>query len=401
MRIGPDILADLFFQLNWTSDAIRHTDGYAARQVNFWRDLLPRRLKDRLEGMQPGDDLTIDFAPGEIFGDKRQPELRGLSRHQFAPERIGAPALQPRMGRFYPKGALKDVAGIYRANVTPFRCIGCHNGHMTVDMGHPLADRPLSLTVTVGGLSPKRTEKGGGMQDWMELLTDGVGMQAPWRNQPTDFFEPSDFARADENPDPLFYQKPRMVQHLDDRALEVVRELYGRFVQPGMRVLDLMAAWDSHLPPEVNLQQVTGIGLNDYELSRNKALTDYRVHDLNADCTLALPDKAYDVAICTASVEYLTAPLAVMDEVARVLVPGGLFIVTFSNRWFPPKAIQLWSRLHEFERMGLVLEYFRRSRGFQDLQTYSIRGLERPVHDKYYGRYWLSDPVYAVWGRTA
>ena len=77
----------------------------------------------------------------------------------------------------------------------------------------------------------------------------------------------------------------------------------------------------------------------------------------------------------------------------------GYFIVTFSNRWFPTKAIKIWQDLHEFERMGMVLEYFIRSSGFKDFQTYSIRGLPRPHDDKYYPDLWYSDPVYAVWGQ--
>ena len=83
----------------------------------------------------------------------------------------------------------------------------------------------------------------------------------------------------------------------------------------------------------------------------------------------------------------------------RVLRPDGYFIVTFSNRWFPTKAIKIWQELHEFERMGLVLEYFLRSGGFKDLQTYSMRGLPRPHDDKYFPELLYSDPVYAVWGK--
>jgi hypothetical protein len=74
-------------------------------------------------------------------------------------------------------------------------------------------------------------------------------------------------------------------------------------------------------------------------------------------------------------------------------------VVTFSNRWFDPKAIRLWSQLHEFERMGLVLEYFRLDSQFTDLHSYSMRGLERPAHDKYFGQIPYADPIYAVWGR--
>ena len=111
-------------------------------------------------------------------------------------------------------------------------------------------------------------------------------------------------------------------------------------------------------------------------------------------------DNEFDGVMCTVSVEYLTRPMAVFSEVARVLRPGGRFVVTFSNRWFPPKAIRVWQELHEFERMGLVLEYFLQSGGFGGLNTLSNRGLPRPTDDKYYPQIRLSDPVYAVWGEA-
>jgi len=105
--------------------------------------------------------------------------------------------------------------------------------------------------------------------------------------------------------------------------------------------------------------------------------------------------------ICTVSVEYLTDPLAVFDEVARVLRPGGVFAVTFSNRWFAPKAIRIWLELHEFERPGLVLEYFLNGGAFKDLHTLSLRGLPRPQTDKYYVQNRVADPVFGVWGSRA
>ena len=55
--------------------------------------------------------------------------------------------------------------------------------------------------------------------------------------------------------------------------------------------------------------------------------------------------------------------------------------------------------LHEFERMGLVLEYFLNSGKYTRLRTYSLRGLPRPATDKYATQLPYSDPVYAVWGQ--
>jgi hypothetical protein len=88
----------------------------------------------------------------------------------------------------------------------------------------------------------------------------------------------------------------------------------------------------------------------------------------------------------------------VFADVARVLKPGGLFVVSFSNRWFPPKAISIWKELHEFERMGLVTEYFLQSKRFSNIHTWTMRGKPRPYDDKYFAlNMMLSDPVYMVW----
>jgi len=140
--------------------------------------------------------------------------------------------------------------------------------------------------------------------------------------------------------------------------------------------------------------------MNAAEMAANPQLTDFKVHDLNQNPQLPFADKSFDLSLCTVSVEYLIHPDAVFAEVARVLRPGGVFALTFSNRWFPPKAIRVWPGLHEFERMGLVLEYFLRSGKFADLHTFSSRGWPRPESDKYYPQFLKSDPVYAVWGKT-
>lgn len=70
----------------------------------------------------------------------------------------------------------------------------------------------------------------------------------------------------------------------------------------------------------------------------------------------------------------------------------------FSNRWFPTKATALWLDLHEFERMGLVLEYLLADGGYADLWTFSARNWWRPVDDAHIRQTWTSDPVYVVGG---
>ena len=189
-----------------------------------------------------------------------------------------------------------------------------------------------------------------------------------------------------------------MVHHLDAMALTQIEGLYRRLLPKGARILDLMSSWTSHIGADLAPDRVTGLGMNQVELDANRLLAERIVHDLNLDPRLPLPDEAFDAVICTVSVEYLIKPQEVFAEVRRVLRPGGRFVVTFSNRWFPPKVIKVWQDVHELERVGLVMEYFLRDGGFIDLQTWSMRGLPRPLDDKYADRMAKSDPIYAVWG---
>jgi len=398
-KIKSDTSADLFFQINWSSPGARHSDAYAGIQVNFWRDIMPDRLYENLQGRTPGDMVQLELPSDEGLQDMDKQDVRTIDRRQFDTQRIHKAALQPRFGRFYPKGLLKDIPGIFPANVVPFRCVQVENRTLGVDLGHPLSAKNIILNVTVGTVRSKSQERGGGLRNWSELIAHGVGMQARWQDQPTDFFSDNPFERPDGSADPMFYAKPRLVQHIDDTAMEMVRQIHARFVQADMNVLDLMSSWQTHLSENTGLKKLTGIGLNEVELQNNKMLSAYRVHDLNADPTLPFGSRIFDAVMTSLSVEYLIHPLAVFSEIARILKPGGIFAVTFSNRWFEPKTIRLWTELHEFERMGLVLEYFRDCNRFDNLRTYSIRGLARPGNDKYYGQQLYSDPVYAVWGR--
>ncbi len=80
---------------------------------------------------------------------------------------------------------------------------------------------------------------------------------------------------------------------------------------------------------------------------------------------------------------------------------GGIFVITFSNRWFPGKEIQPWSEMHPFERMGLVLDFFRKSGRFECLQTESIRGIPRLLQDPHVSQTQHSDPIFAVYGKVS
>jgi FKBP-type peptidyl-prolyl cis-trans isomerase 2 len=397
--IKSDSIVDMIFHLKWHSDAAIHTDGYQASRVNIWRDYFPPVLLEGLMHKEAGERLLVTLTQGEGVAAFSNKELFDIKNTRFDRRFKKGAVTEPRLGRFYPKGMLKEVAGVFRANVKPFRCVGLKNGNMTVDLNHPLAGKNLQLSVVIGKVSPKGAERGGTSIDWMETLASGPGMQVRWQMQPTDFFSGDTLMRDDEQPDSQFYRQPRLVHHIDETARDVVKNTYGRFLTDGMQVLDLMSSWQSHIPTNLHLDRLVGLGLNEDELRKNSQLSEILVRDLNAEPNLPFESNTFDAVVNTASIEYLTDPLAVFNEVARILRPAGYFIVTFSNRWFPTKAVRIWQDLHEFERMGLVLEYFLRTGDFKDLQTYSMRGLPRPHDDKYFPALLISDPIYAVWGR--
>jgi SAM-dependent methyltransferase/FKBP-type peptidyl-prolyl cis-trans isomerase 2 len=389
----------MIFHLKWKSEFASHTDGYQASRINIWRDFFPPQFLDKIMDRQVGERIELQLNDGDILPPIDEKSLVQIKRDQFEQELATKAIATLGVGRFYPKGMLKDVTGVFSANVQPCRCVEINNGNMTVDLNHPLSGKDLAFSAVVGKVEAKSIERGGSSVDWMELLTSGPGMQARWQGSQSDYFSPGAFSRDDETPDTFFYGKPRYVQHIDTTAIELVKSTYGRFLEDDMQVLDLMSSWQSHLPENLNLNRVVGLGLNESELGKNSQLTETVVQDLNLNSKLPFESNSFDAVICSVSVEYLVDPLAVFTEVDRILRADGYFILTFSNRWFPTKAIKIWKELHEFERMGLVLEYFIRSGGFRNLQTYSIRGLPRPHDDKYFPDLWYSDPIYAVWGQ--
>jgi SAM-dependent methyltransferase/FKBP-type peptidyl-prolyl cis-trans isomerase 2 len=391
--IGSRSLAELIWQLRWQSDNAGHTEELFT-PLNIWRDLdlCPEPLARELVGKKPGDTLAYHFDAEDLI----QP-YDGNSCETFPLASFAKGRLSPRLGRFYPKGLLSA----FPVSLNLFRCIGITESELRVDLNHPLAGRPLDLAVTVDGIQKKKGETGGQCQDWLTLLLDGPGVQSRWQGQPTDFFQEEPFQRQDEQNDGAFYDTPRLVSHLDRQARKSIERLYGRLLQPGMRVLDLMSSWQSHLPAAPQPIEVVGLGLNEAELQQNPQLTSYLVYDLNLMPTLPFTADSFDAVTCTVSVEYLTQPLKVFKEIWRILKPGGAFILTFSNRWFPPKVVKIWTELLDYERLGLILEYFLRTGGFTGLETFSARGWPRPEDDKYYRQVRFSDPVFAAWGRKA
>jgi SAM-dependent methyltransferase len=193
------------------------------------------------------------------------------------------------------------------------------------------------------------------------------------------------FDRQDDGDDLAFYGLPRLVTHIDEAAVAALADLYREVIPNGARVLDLMSSWVSHLPADRTYAEVVGHGMNAEELAANPQLSRWFVQDLNHDPALPLEDGAFDAALCCVGVQYLRRPLEVIREVGRVLVPGAPFVISFSNRCFPTKAVAVWRALDTSGHASLVRLYLERA-GFGDISA-------RLLQD---GRF--SDPLVAVIG---
>jgi SAM-dependent methyltransferase len=167
------------------------------------------------------------------------------------------------------------------------------------------------------------------------------------------------FDKADPSPDAEFYVEPRFVTHIDDGAIDTVTRVYRQMLPANGAVLDLMSSWVSHLPAEITYSRVVGHGMNAEELAANPRLSRWFVQDLNIQPALALDDGSFDGACLCVSVQYLQRPVEVFREVARVLRPGAPFVVSFSNRCFPTKAVAIWQAFSGPDQQRLVAAYMR------------------------------------------
>ncbi|MBC7871677.1 MAG: class I SAM-dependent methyltransferase [Chitinophagaceae bacterium] len=200
-----------------------------------------------------------------------------------------------------------------------------------------------------------------------------------------DVFPSEYFSKQDSSQDERFYLYPRKVVHIDEIAINNLKTQLEELLPPQGVYLDLMSSWRSHIPVGLNPARVVGLGMNADEMADNPQLDKYVVQNLNKTPVLPFEDATFDAAICTVSVQYLTNPVAVFAQVNRVLKSGGVFVVSFSNRCFPTKAVAVWLAMGDRQHIALVTNYFEQSSNWNGIQTNAVV----PRH---------TDPIYVVSG---
>lgn len=115
-----------------------------------------------------------------------------------------------------------------------------------------------------------------------------------------------------------------------NRVLELLPEKLGRVLDvgcgPGVMtevVLERGGVFDGvDLSPEMVREAKEKLGH-----LPNVSFAEGNIETINA------PDNSYDQLICMAVIEYLNTPDKAMAEMARVLKPGGIAIITMPKRW--------------------------------------------------------------------
>lgn len=110
---------------------------------------------------------------------------------------------------------------------------------------------------------------------------------------------------------------------------------------------------------------VVGLGMNEMELQQNKQLDSYVVKNLNKEPELPFDDNSFDKVTCVVSVDYLNKPKEIFPEIGRVLRPGGVCMLSMSNRCFPTKAFRIWLQTSDLEHIFIAGSFFHYSGLFE------------------------------------
>ena len=121
-------------------------------------------------------------------------------------------------------------------------------------------------------------------------------------------------------------------------------------------------------------------------MSNTPQLDHWVIKDINRDPNLPYEDSKFDAAMVIVSIQYMTDPVSVFNELNRVLKKDCKFHVIYSNRMFSTKATKIWKIFDNIERASLIGSYFGNSGSWSVPNAVDLS----PVGDV------TSDPLFVV-----
>lgn len=211
---------------------------------------------------------------------------------------------------------------------------------------------------------------------------------------PTTFpYSQFDLTPEDSSNDQLFYIIPKFMHHAGDECRAALTEYYDCVLprNKDQSVLDLCSSFTSHYPTSWHACRCVALGLNPLELAANPSKTEFLVQNLNRNPKFSFSDNEFDLITNSLSVDYLTKPLEVFAEMYRVLKPGGLAAMAFTNRCFPTKIVPIWANpFTDLNHCKIVGTYFKFSADWKDINVVDVS----PA-----GRIGQQDPMFIVQAR--
>jgi len=181
-----------------------------------------------------------------------------------------------------------------------------------------------------------------------------------------------DLTPDDPSDDQLFYLIPKFVHHAGEECRQCLTDYYECLLPEQGDVLDLCSSWTSHYPKGYKARRCAALGLNALELLANPSKTEWRVQNLNKNPSLPFEDASFDVVTNSLSADYLTKPLEVFREIRRVLRPGGVATMAFTNRCFPSKVVPCWNRPFTEPAHARILASYCHYAGFDDISVVDV-----------------------------
>ena len=104
--------------------------------------------------------------------------IHRINRQVLKLKRKHGPAIELHAGRHYPQYIATATAGIFAGNVKPLRIVAMDAETVTVDLNHPLARSPLTISARNKEHLGPASEHGGRCNDIiMDTMANGVGLE--------------------------------------------------------------------------------------------------------------------------------------------------------------------------------------------------------------------------------